>query len=164
MSYVPRRRLVLASARSAGVPTQWSTSQMPWDAEEVACADEQELCGTFEAPCFTQETLAWNSQADGDLQPDHPAGHLVSRAAEQALDGLCNLCSYDETVQACNANVNSLQHQRSQAVKDQFTLPSKEYSDIYNFLTKGTGRVQGISAKERALFKLADLRQVESLY
>ena len=168
MSYIPRRRLVLASTRSAGVHTQWPTSQMPWDAEEVACADEEELCTSSEMPCFTQETaLSTNSQADWGLQPDHPASqHMTSRAADQANDSLYKLSCYDDPVQAnaCSGHVSNLQQQLSQAVIDQFTLPREEYSDIYNFLTKGTGQVQGVSAKERALFKLTDLRQVDNLY
>lgn len=141
---------------------------MPWDDEEAACAEEQELCTSFEAPNFTREdALNMNSQTDWDLRPDHPTTqHVTHRAADQAHDSLYNLCSYKEPVQACEAtgNVGNLPQQVSQAVIDLFTLPREEYSDIYNFLTKGTGQVQGVCAKERALFKLADLRQVDNLY
>lgn len=168
MSYIPRRRLVLATTRSAGVHTQWPTSQLPWDAEEAAYAEEQELCTSCEALCSTQEdALNINSHIDWALQPDHPTTlHAVRRAADHAHDSLCNLCCYKGTVQACEvtASVGNLPQQLSQAVIHQFTLPREEYSDIYNFLTKGTGQVQSVSAKERALFKLTDLRQVDNLY
>ena len=167
MSYIPRRRLVLASARSARVHTQWSTSQIPWDAEEIVSADDQELCTNSDATCFTQETaltMTTRQQADWGLQPDqYPAGRVDSRAVEQAHDSLDSVHSCELPVKARSPceHVSTWQQPVSLAgAVDQFTLPREEYQEIYNFLTKGTGQVQGVSAKERALFKLADLRQV----
>ena len=153
MAYIPRRRLVLANARSAGVHTQWTSSEMPWDAEEEAFAAEHQHCGaTFEAACFTEESASgvcgWGSQPDPPL-----VNHVDSRATEQAPSIL-------RTMPSCEP-ASSLQQQCSQAAaRDQFTLPQEEYCDIYSFLTKGTGRVQEMSAVERALFKLVNLRQV----
>lgn len=154
MAYVPRRRLVLANARSAGVHAQWSSSQTPWDAEEDAfAADDQQICANFEAACFTQESALAVNQ-DKNSQPDHHlVCHVDSRATEQAPSSLHNMPSCEPA--------SSLQQQCSHAAaRDQFTLPQEEYRDIYNFLTKGTGQVQAMSAVERALFKLANLRQV----
>lgn len=156
MAYIPRRRLVLANARSAGVHTQWSSSQMPWDAEEEAfAADDQQSCANFEAACFTQESaLTENQGSYWGSQPDHQLHYYVdSRATEQAPSSLHNMPSCEPA--------SSLQQQCSHAAaRDQFTLPQEEYRDIYNFLTKGTGQVQEMSSVERALFKLANLRQV----
>lgn len=152
MAYIPRRRLVLANARSAGVHTQWSSSEMPWDAEEEAFAADHQHCGaTFEAACFTQESAS--GVCDWGSQPDHPLVHVDSRATEQAPSVLHTMPSYEP---AC-----TLRQQCSHAAaRDHFTLPQEEYRDIYNFLTKGTGQVQEMSAVERALFKLVNLRQV----
>lgn len=148
MSFVPRRRLVLASARSAGVHIQWLTSQMPWDAEEAALVDDNQTCTSSENACFTQENALTTQQL---------AVYADDNATAQAPDGLHTLPSCD--------NASSLQQHLSRAAAlEQFTMPREEYSDIYNFLTKGSGHVQDVSTKERALFKLAGLRQVTNLF
>lgn len=158
MSFVPRRRLVLASARSAGMHTQWSTSQMPWDTEEGAFADDNQICTSSKSACFTQENaLTAQQQADWGLQPDHLGCQAVYADHRATEHGLHNMPSCD--------HASSLQQQLTHAAAmDQFVLLTEEYSDMYNFLTKGTGQVQEVSAKERALFKLADLRQVTRLF
>ena len=157
MSFIPRRRLVLASARPAGVHTQWSSSQMPWDAEEGAFADDSQICTSSQNACFTQENaLTAQQQADRGLQLDHQAVYGADTATEQASDGL-------HFTTSCDHASELQQHFSHAAALDQFILPREEYSDLYNFLTKGSGHVQEVSAKERALFKLSDLRQVSNL-
>ena len=159
MSFVPRRRLVLASARSAGVDTQWSTSQMPWDAEEAAFADDNQVCTSSRNTCFTHKNaLTTQQQADWGLQLDqlgHQAVYAVNKATEHAPDGLHNLPS-------CDHESSAQQHLSHAAALDQLTLSKEGYSDMYNFLTKDC--VQKVSAKERALLKLSDLRKVTNLF
>ena len=160
MSFVPRRRLVLASARSAGVHTHWSTSQMPWDAEEGAFADDNQTCTRSQNVCFTQENaLTVQQQADWGLQLDHlchKAVYADAKATEQAPDGLY-------VIPSCDHASSSQQHSSHAAALDQLILSREDYSDMYSFLTKNSGHVQEMSAKERSLFKLSDLRQVTNL-
>ena len=166
MSYVPRRRLVLASTRSQGIHVAWAVSQMPWDDEETTYDEtDQGVYVSSQVACLTQEAaLTAVNPMERGLQPDVDCqtGFTENRVAEQTHDRLANKSPCDSPVQdwRFRQHVSSVQHAMSQADPTDLSLPWNEYSDMYNFLTKGTGHVQEVSVKERALYKLAILRQV----
>ena len=170
MAFLPRRRLVLASAHVGSTYTNLSTSQLPWDAEEAASfSTGQEIGAGSQITCQTQESAVHAAHRfDNPVQAYQQAGFPDSRTEEQIP---CNI------VQAPAASVPRtkdkpnhlgspslagccLQPQGNALHVAQMSMTVKEYTEVYNFLTKGTGHVQEASSKEGALFKLTYLRQV----
>ena len=153
MKFTPRRRLVLSNGHTSSSEAQWPSSQMPWDAEEAASAEyAQELDWSSQLASQTQESNFRVEQRFDDMQADHQTGPFITHTEDQWIGA-----------QADEGATQSAQ-QPSYLVKPgqkcQIALPASEYTEVYNFLTKGTGRVQPACLKEGALYRLTDLRQV----
>ena len=154
MKFIPRRRLVLSSGYTSNSEAHWPSSQMPWDAEEAASAEvAQELDWSSQLASYTQEATLRADLSD-DMRAEHPNG-FVSTHTEDQLKG----------AQADEGATQPAQQPAYQLVKPgqqcQIALPVSEYTEVYNFLTKGTGLVQPASLQEGALYRLTDLRQVQ---
>ncbi len=154
MKFLPRRRLVLSSGHTSNSEAHWPSSQMPWDAEEAASAEvAQELDWSSQLASYTQEA---NFRADvsDDMQTEHQTG-FSSTLAEDLWT----------VAQADGGATQSAQQPFCRLVNPgqqcQISLPVSQYTEVYNFLTKGTGLVQPASLKEGALYRLTDLRQVQ---
>ena len=153
MSYIPRRRLVLASTCSKGIHDDLTASQMPWDAEEAAHDEfDQDLFVSSQVACLAQEgALTAAEQTEWDLQLGQLQASLIeNRETEQTNDRLAIKCSRDVPPQnwrSCQHH-SSTQHAVTQGDNtDRSPLPLNEYSDVYNFLTKGTGHVHEVSVQ-----------------
>lgn len=163
MSYLPRRRLVLASADVRSSHTQWPGSELPWDAEE-ACDEPafQEQCfssqlATYtQGPCVSSGLRTAAVQFDQEVDTSTQFDNFCSQSQPLCQDSMAD----DEPVDRA---VYSLPSEQLAALEN-LSLPSHDYAELYHFLTKGSACVQSASAKERALYKLADLRQVLSMH
>ena len=167
MSYIPRRRLILASARSTGRQAQWPASQVPWDDEEAARTDDNaDVRWESQAACHTQEPAVQMADlASQELQLNRQAGCSDYRPAQEGQARMIMSNASELAAQAAHErtlNIGLALALTQAAAVEQFSMPTPEYTEIYNFLTKGTGHVQELSARERALFKLTDLRQVSA--
>ena len=154
MKFIPRRRLVLSSGHTSNSEAHWPSSQMPWDAEEAASAEvAQELDWSSQLASYTQEATIRADVSDG-MQAEHQIGSFSTHTDDQWTGA-----------QADGGATQSAQQPSYQLVKPgqqcQIALPASEYTEVYNFLTKGTGLVQPASLKEGALYRLTDLRQVQ---
>ena len=163
MSYLPRRRLVLASAESRSYHTQWPGSELPWDAEEL-CSDpafeeqyvSSQLAAYTQGPCVSSEPTASDLHLELELDTSTPFHTESSQSQPACQDSLAD----DEPA---SLSVHSMPPEQLATLKS-FSLSPKDYAELYHFLTKGSACVQMASAKERALYKLADLRQVLSMH
>lgn len=170
MAYIPRRRLVLAGVHAGSVHAQGFNSQMPWDAEEAASANvAQELESSSQVACHTQEAVitadhryAYESQTHDKARfPDSACPEEDRWTAVQAPEcASYGVQQASEKLWSSAQTTHSLPSQSNTSAAAQLTLSLKEYAEIYDFLTRGTGHVQEASTKERALYKLTDLRQV----
>lgn len=166
MTYLPRRRLVLASSGAISSYTPWPGSQLPWDAEEEfsQSGKHDQFIGSQGAD-FTQELLysgtapnaLQSSQSDHSASLDKPCDSHFSLQQATELHSATTAnrpetCSVRDLPASHVAAINSL------------CLPLQEYTELHHLLTKGFPCAQAASAKERAMYKLADLRQVPSLW
>lgn len=160
MTFLPRRRLVLASAGNGGRGSnmQWPGSQMPWDAEDNADAFCQASLTSSQIVC----------KGHGDyVCPEHITA-MQSQAQQITVDKFDQRpCSQSRA--APREDTLSVQPEQAEsqiippeiaAALGSLSLPAEEYTELYWFLTKGSQTVQPASAKEKALYKLTDLRQV----
>jgi hypothetical protein len=161
MTFIPRRRLVLSSVYTSSSEAHWPSSQMPWDAEEAASAEvAQELDWSSRMASQTQEATFRVEQRSGDMQAEHQAGPFSTFAHTEA-----HIEDQWTGAQADGGATQSAQQPFYRVMKPsqqcQIALPVSEYTEVYHFLTKGTGLVQPASLKEGALYRLTDLRQVQ---
>ena len=127
---------------------------MPWDAEEAASAEvAQELDWSSQLASYTQEATIRADVSD-EMQAEHQIGSFSTHTDDQWTGA-----------QADGGATQPAQQPSYQLVKPgqqcQIALPVSQYTEVYNFLTKGTGLVQPASLKEGALYRLTDLRQVQ---
>lgn len=164
MTYLPRRRLVLAGAGSASSDTQWPGSQLPWDAEDEFNENSTyEQCLSSQFAFNTQEPHAnYLPTAPSQVQADIPTGQDRQFCSQlhQVTELSCPDSLADNKLEGLP--IHSLSADSLAAVKS-LNLSSEEYAELYSFLTKGSACVQTASAKERALYKLSDLRQVRCM-
>lgn len=157
MAFLPRRRLVLASVHVGSAHTSWPASQMPWDAEEAALeSSAQELDWSSQIACQTQENaVRAEVHWDHDLQDEHQEGCPASPMRKE------DLSTAAQAFGGTSHYPQSSSHQLLQSdQRGQIGLSFTAYTEVYTFLTKSTGHVQPASLKERALYKLTDLKQV----
>lgn len=164
MAYLPRRRLVLATACTVSSQAQWPGSQMPWDAEEQASDTViPEPCFGSQVASSTHEPYTWSE--DMPAPPDFRQQIRAATSDQQ-------FCSQQQSTQLlCRDGLpaslpeklltGNLPADKLVALKS-LTLPLRDYAELYILLTKGSAHVQTASTKERTLYKLADLRQVSA--
>ena len=167
MAFLPRRRLVLANARSGSNHTPWPPSQMPWDDEEADAV--QDTDAGSQLACQTQEAaVALHQWSQHDIYSTYLGRDFAGSStlqtgffdASQAQTAVKN--DKEEAGKQNNEGNpygQDLQAQRGSAAI-LVSLSLQDYAEMYTFLTKGSDSVQEASAKELALYKLADLRQV----
>lgn len=128
---------------------------MPWDAEEAALENSaQELDWSSQIACQTQEN-AVRAEVHHDVQDEHQEGCPASPVRKE------DLSTAAQAFGSTSRYPQSSSHQLLQSdQRGQIVLSFTAYTEIYTFLTKSTGHVQPASLKERALYKLTDLRQV----
>ena len=165
MAYLPRRRLVLVTACTVSSQAQWPGSQMPWDAEEQASdIVVAEPCFGSQVASSTHEPYTWSE----DMQAPPDSGQQTRAATSDQ-----QFCSQQQSKQLlCRDSLPASQPEdlltgnlpadKLVALKS-LTLSLQDYAELYTLLTKGSAYVQTASAKERTLYKLADLRQVSAL-
>ena len=154
MKFIPRRRLVLSSGYTSNSEAHWPSSQLPWDAEEAASAEvAQDLDWSSQLASQTQEAIFRVEHRFDDLGAEHQTGPFSTPNEDQWIGS-----------QADGGATQSAQQPSCRVMKSnqqcQIALSVTEYTDVYYFLTKGTGLVQPASVKEGALYRLTDLRQV----
>ena len=138
---------------------------MPWDAEDNADAFCQTPHSSSLLTCIEREENAWpelmtplNSQAQpaaADKLDQGPYSQL------HAATMLPQSLPYSDVLllQPRQAEYHAFPPERVAALEG-LTLRLQEYTELHSFLTKDSQVVQPASAKEKALYKLADLRQV----
>ncbi|DBB05758.1 TPA: hypothetical protein ACH3X1_012356 [Trebouxia sp. C0004] len=158
MKFIPRRRLVLSRDYASNSEAHWPSSQLPWDAEEAASAEiAQEVDWSSQLASQTQAAtfqVPLREHRLDDMQAEHQTGPFSTHTEDQW------------TVARTDGGATQYAEQPSYPVLQpsqqcQIALPVSEYTEVYNFLTKGTGLVQPASLKEGALYRLSDLRQDE---